>query len=326
MPRPYPGMAPGLTAFVTLVDGLGRRPIEGLSLDGIQANRAEVFPRGRVGQRLLGPLDPSVTISRSAARVRDGAPIRLRLYRPVAGSAPAPLIVFVHGGGWAQGNLVNYDSLCIWLAASVGGVVASVDYRMAPETKAPGAAYDGIDATRWLVAHADAYGVDPARVAVCGDSAGGNIAAVICQVLRDKGPLCLRGQALIYPATDCTMASPSIDEHAHAPILRKSAILAFLGHYLDGSGIAADDPLVSPLFGRLEGLPPALIQVADLDPIRDDGMRYAAALRAAGVATHLTTYRGAPHGFASFPGAYRGGAAARAELTGFLKAVLRPLP
>ncbi len=327
MPRPYGGMSPGLTAFVTLVDTVVKRPVHRLDLAGIQANRTAVFPRGRAGQRLLGRIDPTVAITASAATARDGHRVRLRVYRPPgrsAPSAPAPLVVFLHGGGWAQGNVVNYDSLCTEIAASAGAVVVSVDYRMAPEDKAPRAAYDCIDATRWLLDHADGYAVDPARVALAGDSAGGNLAAVVAQVLRDEGCRAIRGQALIYPATDCTMASPSIDEHAGAPILTKADIVAFLGHYLDGSGVAADDPIVSPLHGRLDDLPPALIQVADLDPIRDDGIRYAAALRRAGVPVTLTSYRRAPHGFASFPGAYRGGAGHRRELVDFLGAVLAP--
>lgn len=324
MPLPYPGMSPGLTTFVTLVDSAGRRPIQHLDLDGIRANRTVIFPRGRAGQRLLGRIDPAVRITRATAAARDGHPVRLRVYRSPHATRPAPLVVFFHGGGWVQGNVVNYDSLCAEVAAGTGAVVMSVDYRMAPEDKAPRAAYDCIDATRHLLDHAGTYAVDPTRVAVAGDSAGGNLAAVVCQVFRDEGRVAIRGQALIYPATDCTMSSPSIDEHADAPILTKAGIIAFLGHYLDGSGVAPDDPIVSPLLGRLDDLPPALIQVADLDPIRDDGIRYAAALRRAGVPVMLTSYRGAPHGFASFPGAYRGGTAHRSELVEFLTMALGP--
>jgi acetyl esterase len=142
-------------------------------------------------------------------------------------------------------------------------------------------------------------------------------------VLRDRGGSPLRHQALLYPATDLTMSSPSINERAGAPMLTRAAIEACVSHYL-GGGTAATDPLVSPLFGELAGLPPALIQTADLDPLRDDGVRYADALRAAGVATRLTNYVRVPHGFASFPGAVPTGAQQRAELVGELRAHLWP--
>jgi acetyl esterase len=169
-------------------------------------------------------------------------------------------------------------------------------------------------------------------MAVCGDSAGGTLAAVVAQAFRDRftaraSPL--RHQALIYPATDLTMASASIDQHAEAPLLTRRNIIAFRDHYAP-PGTDLTDPLLSPLFGRLDGLPPALIQTADLDPIRDDGLRYAEALTEAGVAVRLTNYVRAPHGFASFPGLFAAGAQHRAELCGELRRHLyaadAPLP
>ncbi|HNQ06792.1 MAG TPA: alpha/beta hydrolase [Tetrasphaera sp.] len=322
MLRPYPGMAPWLTTVVTLVDAAGRKPIQDLDLDGIAANRAAVHPRGRLAQRVLGAIDPSVTITTAVADGRGGTRIPLRLYRSGRSGPGAPVIFFYHGGGWVQGNVLNYDPLCADLAAGVGAFVVSVDYRLAPEHKAPAAADDCIDATRWLLARAEQYAVDASRVAVSGDSAGGNLAAVVTQAFRDAGADGIRAQALIYPAVDCTLASPSIDEHASAPILTRAGIHAFLGHYLDGSGVDPRDPIVSPLFGDLHNLPPALIQTADLDPIRDDGLRYAAALASAGIPVRVTNFQGAPHGFASLAGAYRGGEAHRRELVGFLTAAL----
>ncbi len=319
-PRPYPGMDRGLTALVTLLDNGGRPRIEDLDLAGISANRRVRYPRGRLAQRLTGTIDPSVMVLGGHAIVRDGSSLRLRIYRPARADSPAPGIVFFHGGGWVQGNVVNYDPLCSTLAAGVGAVVVSVDYRLAPEHRAPTATEDAIDATAWVAERAAEYGVDPARLALAGDSAGGNLAALVAQDLGAR----IRAQALIYPAVDLTLGSASIAEHAHAPVLTRAGIDAFRQHYLGGSGIAADDPVVSPLFGPLAGVAPALIQTADLDPIRDDGVRYAEALAAAGVPVRHTNYLRAPHGFASFAGAYRDGARHRAELVGFLLTHLAP--
>ncbi|KGN38689.1 lipase [Knoellia subterranea KCTC 19937] len=244
----------------------------------------------------------------------------LRLYRPRAlrdSRTDVPVIVYFHGGGWVQGNVVNYDPLCTHLAAEVGAVVVSVDYRKAPEHPAPTAVHDAVDATTWVAAQSDVLRADAHRLAVCGDSAGGHLAAVVAQVVAGSGADWIRHQALIYPAVDLTMQSPSIEEHADAPILTKTSILEFRELYAGGQDFR--DPLNSPLFGSLEGLPPTLIQTADLDPIRDDGARYAEALRSAGVSTRHTNYLGVPHGFASFPGACAAGRQHRWELVSELR-------
>ena len=220
-----------------------------------------------------------------------------------------PVIVYFHGGGWVQGNVVSYDPLCTHLARQVRAVVVSVDYRKAPEHKAPTAAYDGVDATRWVAAHGGALRADSSRLAVCGDSAGGNLAAVVAQAARDDGSPRISHQVLIYPAVDMTLASPSIDEHANAPILTRANIHAFRAHYLPERADATS-PVLSPIFGDLTGLPPALIQTADLDPLRDDGVRYAEALRAAG-ARPADELRSRAARLPSFPGAVPMGAAPR---------------
>lgn len=314
-------MGPVLTAFVTTFDAVRRTPVPDLDLDAIRRARATVYPRGRLAQRLLGRIEPGVVITGAVAPSRDGASVPVRLYRPGGHDGPMPVVVHFHGGGWVQGNPVNYDPICSAIAAGVGALVVNVGYRMAPEHRAPVAAYDCIDVTTWLADRGGDFGGDPGRMAVAGDSAGGNLAAVVAMAFRDAGRDELRAQALIYPATDLTLSSPSIDEHAHAPILTKAAAVAFRDHYLGSAPDAVEDrdPIVSPLFGRLEGLPAALIQTADLDPIRDDGVRFAAALERADVPVRLTNYLGAPHGFASFPGAYRSGAASRLELIEFLR-------
>jgi acetyl esterase len=292
-------------AMVSFVgDRLGPQ-VEELDFDGIQRARAATLPRNRVTDLVTGGVDPAVGITYGTAPARDEHEIPLRIYRPRAlrdARTDVPVVMWFHGGGWVLGNVVGYDPVCSFIAAEVGCVVVSVDYRMAPEHRAPVAAQDCVDATTWVGVNGDVLRADTSRMAVAGDSAGGNLAAVVAQVLRDHGDTRLLHQALIYPATDLTMASASIREHPNAPLLTKRSMDAFRDHYVP-AGHDLRDPLLSPLFGRLDGLPPALVQTADRDPIRDDGFRYAAALREAGVPTRLTNYLKMPHGFAFMPGA-----------------------
>jgi acetyl esterase len=319
-------MYPSTAALTALLDHFLRPSVETLDLAGIQRSRGTTYPDRPPFSWVTGGGDRSVGTTYGTAPARDGYEVPLRIYRRRSvrdTDADVPVVVFLHGGGFVQGNVVMYDPLCTHLASRVRAVVVSVDYRMAPEHPAPTAAHDCVDATSWLAGRGEVLRADATRMAVCGDSAGGNLAAVVAQVLRDRGGSPLRHQALLYPATDLTMSSPSINERAGAPMLTRAAIEACVSHYL-GGGTAATDPLVSPLFGELAGLPPALIQTAGLDPLRDDGVRYADALRAAGVATRLTNYVRVPHGFASFPGAVPTGAQQRAELVGELRAHLWP--
>jgi len=292
-------------ALVSFVgDRLGPR-VEELDFDGIQRARAATLPRNRATDLVTGGVDQAVGITYGTAPARDEHEIPLRLYRPRAlrdSRTDVPVVMWFHGGGWVLGNVVGYDPVCSFIAAEVGCVVVSVDYRMAPEHRAPVAVEDCVDATTWVGVNGDVLRADTSRMAVAGDSAGGNLAAVVAQVLRDHGDTRLRHQALIYPATDLTMASASIREHPNAPVLTKRSMDAYRDHYVP-VGHDLSDPLLSPLFGRLDGLPPALVQTADHDPIRDDGIRYAAALRDAGVPTRLTNYLKMPHGFAFMPGA-----------------------
>jgi acetyl esterase len=204
----------------------------------------------------------------------------------------------------------------------VGAVVVSVDYRLAPTHRWPAGPEDCYAALCDVVARAAEFGADPDRVAVMGDSAGGNLSAVVALMARDRTGPRIAFQGLVYPATDLSLSSPSIDENADAPVLTKADVIAFRDHYLGGQD--PRDPYVSPLFAAdHSGLPPALVQVAELDPIRDDGLRYAAALRAAGVPVRTTTYVGMPHGYLSFPGFCRSAPQAMAELCAELALHLR---
>lgn len=322
MKRPYPGMSPLVTLLTGYLDNVGRVPVAQATHADIERTRRTVHPTHPPFSWVTGGLVPGVRISEGSAPGHAGATLALRWYTPAQGPAGLPLIVFFHGGGWVQGSTRMYDPLCTFVAAGVEAVVVSVDYRLAPEHRAPTAALDAIEVTRWLAGQDAAH--DTSRIAVAGDSAGGNLAAVVAQQLRDlrvDGRPALRHQALIYPGTDMTLSSPSIREHAHGAVLDEANIHAFRRLYLgDGPGaLDPTDPLVSPLFGDLVGVAPALVQTADLDPIRDDGLRYAHALEEAGVPVRSTNYVGLPHGFANFPGVAPAGAQHRAELVGQLR-------
>lgn len=225
-----------------------------------------------------------------------GGEIPVRLYRP-AGDAPKPVIVYYHGGGWVIGGLESHDGACRELANAVDAVVVSVDYRLAPEHVFPAAVDDAFAAAGWVHEHALELGGDPSHIAVAGDSAGGNLAAVVAQLARDAGGPPLVFQLLVYPATDYEFSSPSMIENADGYFLTVAGMRWFYGHYLrseaDGS-----DPRVAPVRAAdLSGLPPAFVITAEYDPLCDQGMAYAAALRAAGTPVEATRYEGMFHGF-----------------------------
>lgn len=278
---------------------------------------------------VTGPVYSDVDISESSFRARDGESVGVRIYQPTLPGASAsvprpdvlPCVVFFHGGGWVLGRPRGYDPLCSFIAHEAGVVVVSVDYRLAPEHRAPQAVLDAIDAVRWVTRSADALGVRAANLGVAGDSAGGNLSAVVTQVIRDEGGADIGHQSLIYPATDATMTHPSVTEHAYGAILNRAHMDTFMGYYLGDDANALDprDPRLSPLYAAdLARLPPALVQTAQLDPLRDEGIAYAKGLIAAGVPVRATNYSNTPHGFMSFPGATRAGRPARQELANWI--------
>lgn len=237
-------------------------------------------------------------MTRREVEVDGGAgPCRAFVYAPTEGRGALPALVYFHGGGFVIGDIDAYDAGCRAIAAQAGVIVVSVEYRLAPEHRFPAAPDDALAAFRWVVAHASELDIDPARVAVGGDSAGGNLSAVTCLRARDEGGPRPCFQWLIYPATDMTRALASHREHEDAPFLEKRAIDWFLGHYL----AASDDerhPHASPLFAASHAsLPPALVVVAGFDPLHDEGVAYAETLRAAGVPATLLRAPTLPHGF-----------------------------
>ncbi|MCU1654156.1 MAG: putative lipase [Pseudonocardia sp.] len=283
----------------------------------IALSRALPIPHGPGLDLVVGGLGSGVRMEQRQVTVRDGDRIGVRVYRSSA-SGMLPLVVNFHGGGWVLGSLAMAESVCSRLAAALPAVVASVDYRLAPEHRFPTALHDAYDATVWAHANADEFGADASTLAVMGDSAGGNLAAGVALLARGNGPR-IGAQELLYPALDLTLGSPSMAENAHAPVLTRSHMRAYRDHYLGPRG-DPEDPLASPLLADdLSGLPPALIQTAQFDPLRDDGARYAARLVDAGVPVSHTCLDGTAHGFATFPGVFRRAPQAFEQLVGHLR-------
>ena len=223
--------------------------------------------------------------------------VKVRIYRPVETSTPAPALVYFHGGGWVVGNLSSHDHLCRFLAAKSGVVVIAVDYRLAPEHKVPAAFEDCLAAVRWVAASAAELGIDAKRLAVGGDSAGGSLAAAAALAVRDEGWPMLRLQLLLYPSTNFTADTPSMRDNGEGYLLTRAAMEQFIDWYLP-SRIARTDPRASPqLAPEHSGLPPACILSAEYDPLRDEAHVYADTLERAGVAVERKCYAGMVHGF-----------------------------
>lgn len=240
----------------------------------------------------------------------------VRVYRP-AGDGPLPTLLYLFGGGWTLGGIDTADGICRRLANASGGQVLTVGYRLAPEHPFPAAVHDCHAAAAWIAAHPEEFGADPQRLAVGGDSAGGNLAAAVTLLARTAGPR-LAGQLLVYPNTDQRAdRAPAGDED---PLLfNRHSVDWYRRHYLPDPADAAD-PLASPLLADdLSGLPPALVVTAEYDPLRDEGERYAARLRAAGVPVTLSRYPGMIHGFFAMPGAFDAGRRALDEAAAFLR-------
>lgn len=230
-----------------------------------------------------------------------GGPLRTRHYRPAVAGA-APLLVFFHGGGFVVGDIESHDGLCRMICREAAIHVLSVDYRLAPEHKAPAAVDDSVAAYRWALTHAAELDADPSRVGVGGDSAGGNLAALVALRSREEGIPQPKLQALLYPVLDLSpdKQTRSRDLFSDGFFVSKQAVDRFRDLYLSGTDIAADDPRVSPLNAAdLSGLAPALVLTGGFDPCRDEGNEYAAALRSAGVAVDHRQFDGLTHGFAS---------------------------
>jgi len=274
---------PQTSALLAAMEALGAPPIE--SQDAVTA---------RAGMEAM-TAPSAVTVQEIRAVNADGVPGRL--YRPNA-NTNLGLLVYLHGGGWVIGSLDTHDDVCRKLANAMGHAVLSVDYRLAPEHPFPAPVDDCAHALRWAHSHADELGIDPQRIAIGGDSAGGNLAAVVANM----NIVPLKFQMLIYPVTDATRRSDSYRENADGYRLTAAGMKWFCDLYLGGSSGSEVDPRVSPLHAdgaTLSKAPPALVITAEFDPLRDEGEQYALRLLEAGVPCSLTRYYGQIHGFFS---------------------------
>ena len=283
---------PQARALLDFIEARGIPPTHTLS-----PADARAFYRER--RAATQPLPAEVAEVRDLAADGPHGPIPVRLYRPLGagGAGPLPVLVYYHGGGWVIGDLDTHDVLCRELANGAGCAVAAVDYRMGPEHRFPAAVDDVLAATRWVRREAASLGLDAARMAVGGDSAGGNLAAVVALAAREAGDLPLAFQLLIYPATDMRRGHPSHQANGQGYLLTRDTMTYFHDHYIDDPRHDLDWRASPLLHADLSGLPPALVVTAGYDPLRDEGAAYAEALTAAGNSAAYVCFERQIHGF-----------------------------
>jgi acetyl esterase len=284
---------PDAAAVFKAFQEAGRPPYETVS----PAEARELYLKGRF---VSNPEPPELASVEPLTIPSPAGSIPARIYTPTklrkAGDL-APGLVFFHGGGWVIGDLDSHDVVCRKLADEGELMVVSVDYRLAPEHKFPAAVDDAIASTKWIAENAKQFDIDASRLMVGGDSAGGNLAAVVAISARDGNGPDIAGQVLIYPAIDFAMTHPSHKEPETSILLTHSVILWFRDHYLNGAADVGDWRASPARAGTLIGLPPAYVLTAGADPLRDEGDEYARRLKEAGVAVTHRTFPGQFHGF-----------------------------
>jgi acetyl esterase len=308
---------PDAAAVFKAFQEAGRPPYETVS----PPEARELYLKGRV---VTNPEPPELkSVQPLAIRSHDGS-IPARIYVPVKlrqTNGLAPSLVFFHGGGWVIGDLDSHDVVCRKLADEGQLILISVDYRLAPEHKFPAAVNDAIAATKWIAGNAQQLGIDASRLMVGGDSAGGNLAAVVAISARDGNGPAITGQVLIYPAIDFAMTHPSHSEPETSVLLTHSVIRWFRDHYLNGAA-DVDDWRASPARAKtLVGLPPAYVLTAGADPLRGEGDEYARRLKEAGVAVTYRTFPGQFHGFFTMGKLLQQANIAASEIGAWLKAL-----
>jgi acetyl esterase len=308
------------------LDPQAQRVLEQIAALGLPPNHtvspAQARMNAKARPRAAGP---------AVAKVEDrllpgpGPEIPVRIYTPT-GPGPFPLLVWFHGGGWVVGDLDSADPTARYLTVGAGCVVVSVDYRLAPETKFPGAADDCYAATIWAAQNAAQINGDTTRIAVGGDSAGGNLAAAVSLMARDRRALSLAFQLLVYPVTARDFNTVSYRQNADGYLLTRDGMQWYWDHYLSRADDASN-PYAAPLVAQdLTGLPPALVITAEMDPLCDEGKAYAQRLQAAGVPTQYSCYDGMIHGFFGMPTLLDKGKQALDEATAALRQAFTAAP
>jgi acetyl esterase len=283
---------PQTRALLDLIEQRGLPPTHTLTPDEARTSYRE-------RRYFTQPEAPNVALVRDLAADGPHGKIPLRLYRPLGSPADAvlPVLVYYHGGGFVIGDLDTHDVLCRQLANGAGCAVVAVDYRMAPEFPFPYAVEDCLAATYWVRRNSESLGLDAARLGVGGDSAGGNLAAVISHLGRDAGDLPIAFQLLIYPATDQRLGAPSHQTNGEGYLLTRDTIAYFMNHYIPDKAFNLD-PRASPLLHTdLSRLPPAFVLTAGYDPLRDEGLQYSQALSKAGNRVTHICFERQIHGF-----------------------------
>jgi acetyl esterase len=308
---------PDAAAVYQAFQDAGRPPYETLTPQEARAYYLAALPVTNPEPPELERIEPlSIPAPHGAIPARIYTPRTLR-----KANGLAPCLVFFHGGGWVIGDLETHDVVCQKLAHEGELIVISVEYRLAPEHKFPAAVEDAITATAWIADNARTFGIDAARLIVGGDSAGGNLAAVVAISARDgKGPA-ISGQLLIYPGTDMARTHPSHSEPDTSILLTHSVIKWFCDHYLNSAADVHDWRASPARTKTLTGLPPAYVLTAGADPLRDEGDEYAARLKAAGVAVTYRHFPGQFHGFFTMGKLLQQANVAASEIGAWLKAV-----
>jgi acetyl esterase len=308
---------PDAAAVFKAFQEAGRPPYETLS----PAEARELYVKGRV---VTNPEPPELDQVQGLAIPSPIGSIPARIYTPKKlrkADGLAPCLVFFHGGGWVIGDLDSHDVVCRKLADEGELIVVSVDYRLAPEHKFPTAVDDAIAATKWIAENARQHGIDASRLMVGGDSAGGNLAAVVAIAARDGDGPAISGQVLIYPAIDFAMTHPSHSEPETSILLTHSVIRWFRDHYLNGAADAQDWRASPARAKTLIGLPPAYVLTAGADPLRDEGDEYAKRLKEAGVPVTYRHFPGQFHGFFTMGKLLQQANVAASEIGVWLKAL-----
>src|SRR5712691_8391 len=294
------------------------------SLNGPPIQELGVTEARALLERLAAIGGPPAEVARVEERTFAGpaGDVPVRIYRPTDDAGPQPVLVWFHGGGWVLGSIEGSDLTCRNLAAQSGVVIVSVGYRLAPEHPYPSGLDDCYAALVWVTATAGDLGVDPDRVAVGGDSAGGNLAAVVALAARDRGGPAVGFQLLVYPVTDALMSYPSVRDNGQGYMLTDDSMKWFIELYLGERG-DPKDPLVSPVYADdLSGVPPALVITAEYDPLRDEGAAYGTRLQQDRVAAKVSRYDGMIHGFFSMGAIVDAGRRATAEAADALRGAL----